>query len=76
MSNYSVEEIKIFQKTTPLHADQPPFNLFEREVEHTILAYCKNMHLATLGYGSLCRGLLSGKMRSDTQFQGDDLRKV
>ena len=54
---------------------QPPFNLFEREAEQTILAYCKKKHLATLGYGSLCRGLLSGKMRPDTQFQGDDLRK-
>lgn len=31
--------------------------------------------LAALGYGSLCRGLLTGKMKKDTQFQGDDLRK-
>lgn len=34
------------------------------------------MKIATLGYGSLCRGLLTGKMRQDTQFKGDDLRKV
>ncbi len=75
VSNYSVAEMEAFQKTTPLHADQPPFNLFERNAEQTILAYCKKNHLSTLGYGSLCRGLLSGKMRADTQFQGDDLRK-
>jgi len=75
VSNYSVEQMESFQKTTPLHAAQPPFNLFEREAEQSILAYCIQMHLATLGYGSLCRGLLSGKMRPDTQFQGDDLRK-
>lgn len=29
-----------------------------------------------LGYGSLCRGLLSGKMKKDPSFQGDDIRKV
>jgi aryl-alcohol dehydrogenase-like predicted oxidoreductase len=75
VSNYSVEEMQIFQKTTPLHTAQPPFNLFERDAEQTILTYCQNNHLSTLGYGSLCRGLLSGRMRSDTQFQGDDLRK-
>jgi aryl-alcohol dehydrogenase-like predicted oxidoreductase len=74
-SNYSVEEMETFQKTAPLHAAQPPFNLFEKEADQMILAYCKKNHLATLGYGALCRGLLSGKMRSDTQFKGDDLRK-
>lgn len=75
VSNYSVEEMETFQKTAPLHSAQPPFNLFEREAEETILAYSKSKHLATLGYGALCRGLLSGKMRLDTQFQGDDIRK-
>lgn len=76
VSNYSVEEMEAFQKTTTFHAAQPPFNLFEREVEGTILAYCKKKGLATLGYGSLCRGLLTGKMRPDTEFKGDDLRKT
>jgi len=28
-----------------------------------------------LGYGALCRGLLSGRMTSSTTFDGDDLRK-
>ncbi len=75
VSNYSIEEMETFQKTAPLHAAQPPFNLFERNTEQTLLAYCKRKHISTLGYGSLCRGLLSGKMRADTQFKGDDLRK-
>ena len=33
-------------------------------------------NIATLGYGSICRGLLSGSMKKDAQFKGDDLRKV
>jgi aryl-alcohol dehydrogenase-like predicted oxidoreductase len=28
-----------------------------------------------LAYGSLCRGLLSGKMTAETRFTGDDLRR-
>src|SRR6202007_16841 len=28
-----------------------------------------------LGYGALCRGLLSGRMRLGTTFDGDDLRR-
>src|SRR5947208_1114368 len=32
--------------------------------------------IATLTYGALCRGLLSGRMRADTRFCGDDLRRT
>jgi aryl-alcohol dehydrogenase-like predicted oxidoreductase len=76
VSNYSIEQIEEFQKIAPVHTSQPPFNLFEREVEKTVLTYCLQKKIATLGYGSLCRGLLTGKMKNDTTFQGDDLRKI
>src|SRR4051794_8827027 len=33
-------------------------------------------HVATLTYGALCRGLLSGKMQEDAHFDGDDLRRT
>ena len=29
-----------------------------------------------LTYGSLCSGLLSGKMKPDSEFHGDDVRKI
>ena len=32
--------------------------------------------IATLTYGALWRGLLSGRVRSDTRFGGDDLRRT
>ena len=32
--------------------------------------------IATLTYGALCRGLLSGRMGPDTRFGGDDLRQA
>ncbi len=32
--------------------------------------------IATFGYGALCRGLLSGRMRSDTPFEPGDLRRL
>lgn len=75
VSNFSVEQMDEFRQWTQIHANQPPFNLFEQESARTILPYCGKHQIATLGYGSLCRGLLSGKMRKDTQFSGDDLRK-
>jgi aryl-alcohol dehydrogenase-like predicted oxidoreductase len=55
---------------------QPPYNLFERAIDAEILPYCRANGIVTLGYGALCRGLLSGRMRLDSTFDGDDLRRV
>ena len=76
VSNFSVSQMVEFQKSSPIHAAQLPFNLFERDVERDILPMCKKTKIAFLGYGPLCRGLLAGKMKQDTQFQGDDIRKI
>jgi aryl-alcohol dehydrogenase-like predicted oxidoreductase len=74
VSNFTGEQMKRFCRVAPLHVVQPPYNLFEREIEAEILPYCLENGIATFGYGALCRGLLSGRMRADTEFTGDDLR--
>jgi len=65
-----------FRRVAPLHVLQPPYNLFERGIEADLLPYCRKNKIATLGYGALCRGLLSGRMQPDTKFGGDDLRRT
>jgi aryl-alcohol dehydrogenase-like predicted oxidoreductase len=75
VSNFSVDQIKRFRRVAPLHVLQPPYNLFERGIEADLLPYCRENKIATFGYGALCRGLLSGRMRADTVFDGDDLRR-
>jgi aryl-alcohol dehydrogenase-like predicted oxidoreductase len=74
VSNFSVAQMELFRSVAPLHVLQPPYNLFERRIEAEILPYCRKNNIATLGYGALCRGLLSGRMQADTKFAGDDLR--
>jgi aryl-alcohol dehydrogenase-like predicted oxidoreductase len=76
VSNFSVAQMEQFRRVAPLHALQPPYNLFERAIEADLLPYCRKNGIATLGYGALCRGLLSGRMRPDTVFDGDDLRRT
>jgi aryl-alcohol dehydrogenase-like predicted oxidoreductase len=76
VSNFSVTQIERFRQLAPLHVVQPPYNLFERAIEAEILPYCRANNIATFGYGALCRGLLSGRMRPDTRFEGDDLRRL
>jgi aryl-alcohol dehydrogenase-like predicted oxidoreductase len=76
VSNFSVEQMDHFRRVAPLHVLQSPYNLFEREIEADVLPYCRENQIATFGYGALCRGLLSGRMRSSTKFEGDDLRRT
>ena len=76
VSNFSPEQMDAFRDVAPLAAVQPPYNLFERDIEKDVLPYAKDHGLAVLAYGALCRGLLAGKMSPSTRFDGDDLRKV
>jgi aryl-alcohol dehydrogenase-like predicted oxidoreductase len=73
VSNFSVGQM---DRNAPLHVLQPPYNLFERGIEADLLPYCQSNGIAMLGYGALCRGLLSGRMQANTSFDGDDLRRT
>jgi aryl-alcohol dehydrogenase-like predicted oxidoreductase len=76
VSNFSVGQMERFRRVAPLHVLQPPYNLFERDIEADLLPYCRKNKIATLGYGALCRGLLSGRIQPNTKFDGDDLRRT
>ena len=75
VSNYLPEQMDVLRSAADLASNQPPYNLFERGIEADILPYCRDHGLTVLAYGALCRGLLTGKMRPDTEFSGDDLRQ-
>ncbi len=68
VSNYSAAEMEDFRRHAPLHTNQLPYNIFERQIEGEILPYCVQHGIATLVYSPLCRGLLSGRYTLDTRF--------
>ena len=76
VSNFTPAQIDAFRKVAPVETVQSPYNLCERAIESDVLPYCRDRKIVTLAYGSLCRGLLSGRMTSQTRFVGDDLRKT
>lgn len=75
LSNFSVAQIEEFKKYCPVHVLQPPFNLFERRIEKEELPFCQKNKISLVGYGPLCRGLLSGHVAKYSEFPDDDLRK-
>jgi len=74
VSNFAPTQMDTFRRAAPVDVCQPPYNLFEREIEDSVLSYCQQEDISLLTYGALCRGLLSGKMSTDRTFEGDDLR--
>lgn len=75
-SNFDEKQMDALRKNIPVHSLQSPYNLFERNLDKSIIPYCRKNKISVLGYGPLCRGLLTGRMQKDTQFPKDDLRNL
>lgn len=76
VSNFSPQQMDRFRATAPMHTEQVPYNLFEKQIDRDVLPYTRENKISTIVYGALCRGLLSGRMKPDSQFTGDDMRQV
>jgi aryl-alcohol dehydrogenase-like predicted oxidoreductase len=76
LSNFDVPQMERCLAVGPVHVLQPPYNLFEREIDHAVLPFCRARRIGTLIYGPLCRGLLSGKYRGQETFTKGDVREM
>ncbi|MER6566864.1 aldo/keto reductase [Streptomyces sp. NPDC001093] len=74
VSNYSAEQMAEFSRTLPVETLQPPYHLFRREIEDTVLPYTRQHGIGVLVYGPLAHGLLSGILSKETVFPADDWR--
>jgi aryl-alcohol dehydrogenase-like predicted oxidoreductase len=74
VSNFDARQMAAFQQTRPIDTLQPPYHLFRREIEQSILPYAAEHGLGVLVYGPMAHGLLSGRMTEATTFAPDDWR--
>ena len=74
VSNFTPQQLQAFSEVATIDVVQNPYNLFERQIDEDVLPWAREHDTRLLAYGSLCRGLLSGRMRADREFPGDDLR--
>ncbi len=71
VSNFSLEQMKEAVATAKIDTCQPPFNVFWREIDDTVLPFCREHGIAVLPYSPLAQGLLAGKFRSRADIPGD-----
>jgi len=74
VSNFDRDRLQEIMQHGTIYSLQPPYNMFEREAEKELLPFCMENGIATLAYGGLCRGLLTGKFKGDERFPKGDLR--
>jgi aryl-alcohol dehydrogenase-like predicted oxidoreductase len=74
VSNFDAEQMERFSAAHQVETLQPPYHLFRREIEASILPYARAHDVGVLVYGPLAHGLLSGGMTENTHFAPDDWR--
>jgi len=73
--NYDVAQLKEADKTLEIISNQIPFSMVNRGVEEEIVPYCIEKNKSVLAYSPMERGLLTGKLKPDHQFEEGDHRQ-
>ncbi|MBE2222211.1 MAG: aldo/keto reductase [Anaerolineae bacterium] len=77
LSNCSVDLMQKAQAIHPITSLQPPYNMLQREIEEEILPFCAEHNIGVVCYGTLVKGILTGKYDHETikNFADDDHRR-
>lgn len=73
-SNFSLDLIMESRKNGHLDSIQLPYSINQPAAEETLRICHNHLEMGTLVYGTLVRGLLSGKYDADTRFGKGDTR--
>jgi len=70
-----LEDYAAFHQVCPIAADQPPYNMLQREIEADRLPWCIDHQVSTIVYWPLMKGFLAGKLKRDHVWDSRDGRK-
>lgn len=74
LSNFKWTQYESLLNEYPLAAIEGPYNLIAQEPSKTEYLRARDAGIATLTYGPLAQGLLSGKYDQNSTFEGNDRR--
>ena len=75
-SQSTVEQIRKAHAITPLTAIQSEYSMMERMFERDVIPTCKELNIGFVAFSPMASGFLSGKYDKNTQYKGDDVRRV
>ena len=75
-SQPAAEQIKRANAVTPMAAVQCEFSMMERSFEKEVIPTCEELGIGFVSFSPLASGFLSGKYNKNTEYKGDDVRRV
>ena len=75
-SQSTPEQIKKAHAVTPLTAIQSEYSMMERMFEKDVIPLCQELNIGFVAFSPMASGFLSGKYNKNTQYKGDDVRRV
>lgn len=72
--NFNVELLERGLKVAKIVSLQPEYSLMKRKIESETLPFCQEHNIGVITYGSIMKGMLSGKFKGDESFPEDDVR--
>jgi aryl-alcohol dehydrogenase-like predicted oxidoreductase len=73
--NYNASQMKEAEKVISLASDQVPYSMVLRDIEQELVPYCIENNKAIIAYSPLQRGLLTGKIKPNHNFNEGDSRE-
>jgi methylglyoxal reductase len=73
-SNATLDQMKRYQASGQLDADQEQYSMLQRQHEADKLPFCAANQVAFLAYSPLSLGILTGKIGADHEFGKGDVR--
>ncbi len=74
VSNFTVEQMSRALAVGRFDSLQPPYSLFFRHIEKSIVPFCIENDIGIVAYSPLAQGLLTGKFNSDNRPGPEDNR--
>ena len=75
VSNVSLAQLEKYHTLGPVDSAQEEYNMLNRDLEVSLLPYCRANDIAVLAYSPLAQGLLAGKISADRRFPEGDFRR-
>lgn len=76
VSNFkTIAQYEEFHNVCPISADQPHYNMLQREIEDEQLPWCQANNVSVMVYWPLMKGFLAGKLKRDHVWDPKDGRQ-
>lgn len=75
LSQVTIARLAKAHAVTPVTAVQSLYSMVERDLEENVIPFCAEHRIGVVPFSPIASGFLSGKVTTETKFEGDDVRK-